>query len=619
MRRFILLLTCMLFVLPALAQQQLPPVDPATVSGDMIISGSPILESVTSNLVTRFTLEGYTGSITLSSNDTATSFQQLCRGDVDIVMADRSILPQELDACTAASRPPIGFRVATSAVIVAVSNQNQFASNLSSIQLQQIFSSALAWSDVNPAWTSEAISRFGPPIDSAPFNLFVTTVYGGNRTPLVTAIGSQYIADPGARLQSIVTSSTAIGFFDAGYALNNANVLTGVTLDGIAPTITTVADNTYPLSRPLLLYTTSQDFTQDPQVASFINYYLSNVATEASNEGLIPAPQAAQDTARNRWLSASGQNAPAPQPTQVVTVVATAEPIADISATATALANVVGDEPITPEPVATSIFDVETQNILLQARLDLELTADEVLGTTRPVGWSGSIDIEDRQLPLLIRLDMEVLAAQIYGIENRPDGWFGAVSSTQEAISRDIRHDLELMADDVFGNERPVIWVGSEPIYRCDRSTQALADLLSKNGLYTLTADPLSPNYCMQVALEISRFVEVNLLASSPIGIGSEGVSIPAEVTIETTIAVGFYNRSASQRAGLIPNGTGIVPVARSYQGFSNMTLIEGDGFLLFVEWQNTSLTQAEWRSLPDEADFEFEPACSQLWCDVQG
>ena len=124
MRRFILLLTCMLFVLPALAQQQLPPVDPATVSGDMIISGSPILESVTSNLVTRFTLEGYTGSITLSSNDTATSFQQLCRGDVDIVMADRSILPQELDACTAASRPPIGFRVATSAVIVAVSNQN---------------------------------------------------------------------------------------------------------------------------------------------------------------------------------------------------------------------------------------------------------------------------------------------------------------------------------------------------------------------------------------------------------------------------------------------------------------------------------------------------------------
>ncbi|MEO1289011.1 MAG: hypothetical protein AAFV93_14695, partial [Chloroflexota bacterium] len=224
-------------------------------------------------------------------------------------------------------------------------------------------------------------------------------------------------------------------------------------------------------------------------------------------------------------------------------------------------------------------------------------------------------DIENPQLPVFIRLDLEVLAAGIYGIENRPDDWFGAVRSTQDAIARDIRHDLELLADDVFGNSRPTDWVGGLPIARCDRSTQALAVLLERNGLYSITSNPESPTYCQDVTTELSSFTEVNLLSTSPVSVGPSGVEVPADVTIETTIAVAFYNTSATRRAGVVPSGTGIEPIARSYLGFSNMTLIRGTDFLLFVEWQNTSLTQAEWRELPDVADLEVETTCTTDWC----
>src|SRR5690606_10738890 len=97
------------------------------------------------------------------------------------------------------------------------------------------------------------------------------------------------------------------------------------------------------------------------------------------------------------------------------------------------------------------------------------------------------------------------LAAIIYG-NARPADWFGAVGSSQLAIVRDIRHDLEIMADNVYNGARPQDWAGGNPLYRCSRSTQALAGVLTRSGLYTVTADPAAPDYCQQVEIEIARF-----------------------------------------------------------------------------------------------------------------
>lgn len=618
MRRFIFFVCLILLIIPFSAfAQQLPSVNPATVTGDVRIAGSSILVPTTNNLVTRFILDGYTGNIVVDANGAQTAFQQLCSGEVDIVMADRQILPQEVDACTATNRPPIGFRVATSAVVVAVSPGNGLAGSMSSGELQQVFSTALNWNEVRVDWSGDPIGRFGPATDSSEFDLFATVLFGGDPSPMITAIGAQYDADQSARLQSVSTSTSAIGIFDATFALANSNVLRAVTIDNVEASRDTIVDNSYPLSRPLLLYTTTQEFSEDPAVVSFMNYYLSNIEAEASASGLFAPPLTALEVARNRWLAASGQSAPVQ-----ATVIPTATPFDAISATATALAGVVNDTPIeveitaTPEAGPPQTFTADVQNLLVQARLDLELIADAI-SSERPEGWSGSLDIENPQLPLLIRLDLEVLSAGVYGIENRPIGWFGPVSSTQDAISRDIRHDLELLANNVFGASRPTDWAGAAPIYRCDRSTQALASLLEKNGLYTLSADVNSPEYCTQVSQEVSRFVEVNLLGDN-VNFSENGVEIPAEVRIESPLGVAFFSRAAARRAGLMPVGAGITPIARSYQGFSNMTLIRGEGFLVFVEWQNTSLTQAQWRALPDEAGFEYETTCTSDWCEGQ-
>ncbi len=120
----------------------------------------------------------------------------------------------------------------------------------------------------------------------------------------------------------------------------------------------------------------------------------------------------------------------------------------------------------------TPAFDGDTLTVLVRSRSDLEILVDQQMGVgVRPVGWSGSLDVNNPQLPILIRSDLDLLMATLVGLDHVPAGWFGAQPSTPIAIARDIRHDLELLADAVVGfNVRPPGWNGDVPLMRCDRS-----------------------------------------------------------------------------------------------------------------------------------------------------
>ncbi|MCU0480982.1 MAG: hypothetical protein MUE54_07190 [Anaerolineae bacterium] len=275
---------------------------------------------------------------------------------------------------------------------------------------------------------------------------------------------------------------------------------------------------------------------------------------------------------------------------------------------------------ITPEAapdVTVQPIQPSDTALLLSARSDLENFVNATRAGVRPDGWTGAIDINDPSLALLIRLDLELLAGTLLGANTRPDGWFGAVASTNFAIARDIRHDLELLADTVLGANRPAGWVGGEPIFRCDRSTQALVQLLELNGVFTLQADRTAPNFCALAAQEASTFVEVNYLATGT-AVGerlSTASAIISGETVNSDFAVGFLDTSAIGRGGVIPNGTSIRPIGRSYTQFSNMMLIQGDGFVLFIDYLFTTVTDDVFEALPDVNTLEFTVNCDAEWC----
>jgi phosphate transport system substrate-binding protein len=65
-----------------------------------------------------------------------------------------------------------------------------------------------------------------------------------------------------------------------------------------------VADGSYPLARPLYLYSTTEALKGEPQVAAFINFYLTQVNDLIKEVGYFPASPAALQEARRSYLAA---------------------------------------------------------------------------------------------------------------------------------------------------------------------------------------------------------------------------------------------------------------------------------------------------------------------------
>ena len=73
------------------------------------------------------------------------------------------------------------------------------------------------------------------------------------------------------------------------------------------PTAETAENGEYPLSRPLFIYSDATVMQEKPQVADFINFYLTYVNEEVIDVGYFPASEAALNQARQIWLDAMGQ------------------------------------------------------------------------------------------------------------------------------------------------------------------------------------------------------------------------------------------------------------------------------------------------------------------------
>ncbi len=272
--------------------------------------------------------------------------------------------------------------------------------------------------------------------------------------------------------------------------------------------------------------------------------------------------------------------------------------------------------PIPLDQTALSAEETEALPVLINARADLELLADTVLSAgNRPVGWSGSIDVNDPQLALWIRLDLETLAGEVVGADARPPGWFGVVPSVPLAVARDIRHDLETLADVVIGAPeiRPAGWKGDDPLMRCSRATQALITLLQARGI-SIEVDFTQPTYCQTAEQTASQYVERQILQPPAVAAGAPNSSVSYSYIADNPFVVAYLDRAARHKIGVLPVGTGFQPIARSPVEFSNMMLVQGDGFLVYVDYTTTPITSEQFLALPDLGSGSGT-SCDADWC----
>ncbi|HYO87546.1 MAG TPA: PstS family phosphate ABC transporter substrate-binding protein [Candidatus Limnocylindrales bacterium] len=328
---FLLLLVILALPVVLLAQEatpepvvdpiELPAVDPLAVTGDIITAGSSTVFPLSEAVAQQFIDDGYADSITIDSIGSGAGFERFCaKGETDIANASRAIRDSEIESCGALTpaRTPIEFRVGTDALAVVMSTENDFVDSLTCQQLASAFSGAAAtWADLDPSWPAETIRLFSPGTDSGTFDYFVEAVLtaedcgnlgDGAEAAILGAANIQFSEDDNVLVQGVEGSPYAIGYFGFAYYVENQEALKALAIDGgegpVTPDFDTVEGGTYLLARPLFIYSDATIMAEKPQVADFINYYLTNVNDVIQEVGYFPASVEALNASKQAWLDA---------------------------------------------------------------------------------------------------------------------------------------------------------------------------------------------------------------------------------------------------------------------------------------------------------------------------
>jgi len=103
--------------------------------------------------------------------------------------------------------------------------------------------------------------------------------------------------------EGIIGDPYAIGFFGYAYYADNADQLKAVSINGVAPSQETAETGAYAFTRPLFIYATDKAMQANPEVASFVNFYLTNVDNIMADVGYFSVNS--EQTTKNieTWLA----------------------------------------------------------------------------------------------------------------------------------------------------------------------------------------------------------------------------------------------------------------------------------------------------------------------------
>ncbi len=268
-------------------------VDPIGFSGDIAVAGSSTVFPLSERMKERFEDDGFGGQITVDSIGSGGGFERFCvEGESDISNASRPIKASEIEQCAEIGRNPIELRVGTDALAVVVSSANDFVDDVTMEELAMIYSTAETWADIRSEWPDEPIQRFSPGTDSGTFDYFVEEVFDEDEEPILASDNLELSENDNVLVQGVDGSPYAIAYFGYAYFQENADLLKPLAIDGVEPNQESVDAATYPLARPLYMYTDAGIMDEKPQVKAFVQYFLEHVNEEIGDVGYFPASDA---------------------------------------------------------------------------------------------------------------------------------------------------------------------------------------------------------------------------------------------------------------------------------------------------------------------------------------
>jgi len=198
--------------------------------------------------------------VSVSGGGSGTGISALINGTVDLANCSRKMKPKEIEAARANGIEPVEFIVGFDALAVYVHRDNPLES-ITLAQLASIYGeegTADTWAKVGasvPGCKDGEIIRISRQNNSGTYVYFKETVLGKSADYKLGSIdlhGSKDVVD------TVLHTPCAIGYSGMAYRVDGIKVLS-VAVDqetpAVAPSTSSAVDGTYPIARPLFMYT----------------------------------------------------------------------------------------------------------------------------------------------------------------------------------------------------------------------------------------------------------------------------------------------------------------------------------------------------------------------------
>jgi phosphate transport system substrate-binding protein len=250
-------------------------------SGSIQIKGSDTMVNLAQLWAEEFMSKNPDAMVAVTGGGSGTGIAAIINGTCDIAQSSREMKDQELEAAKSKGREVKEFKVAIDALAVIVHPANP-VTQLTVDDLARIFTGEVThWKDLGGK--DQEILVLSRERNSGTHVYFLEEVLrkGNAKGPEEFAPRTLMLPSSQAIVHEVAGSETAIGYLGIGYVNDQVRPLAIAKTPGgpfVLPAVDTALDESYALSRPLLMYT-----AKNPEgvIQAFLDYVLSDAGQDA--------------------------------------------------------------------------------------------------------------------------------------------------------------------------------------------------------------------------------------------------------------------------------------------------------------------------------------------------
>jgi phosphate transport system substrate-binding protein len=225
--------------------------------------------------------------LSVTGGGSGTGIAAMINGTVDIANASRAMKQEEIDAAQANGIDPIEFVVARDAIAVVINPQNP-VDRLTLQQISDMYTRKITnWQEVGGE--DRPIVLLSRESNSGTYVYFLENVVRqGQESDLLFSQDTLLMPSSEGISAEVRQNPNAIGYDGLGYVTEDQKVVAVVRDPSgpfVLPSVATVNDDSYPISRPLYMYTAGEP---SGEIKAYLDWVLGEGQAVVPTLGFVP-------------------------------------------------------------------------------------------------------------------------------------------------------------------------------------------------------------------------------------------------------------------------------------------------------------------------------------------